>query len=68
MSLKGPFPIDWSTIDLNDPEAVKAILRHPCLQQAGLQSCGSPVSRKPRLKRRKSKTKGSNQPIERRKR
>ena len=28
MSLKGPFPTDWSTIDLNDPEAVKAIVRH----------------------------------------
>jgi len=28
MSLKGPFHIDWSNTDFNDPEAVKAILRH----------------------------------------
>ena len=30
MSLKGPFPIDVSTTDFNDPEAVKAILNHLC--------------------------------------
>jgi len=28
MPLNGPFPIDWSTTDFNDPEAVKAILHH----------------------------------------
>jgi len=28
MSLKAPFPIDLSTTDFNDPEAVKAILNH----------------------------------------
>lgn len=28
MSVKDLFPIDWSATDFNDPEAVKAILRH----------------------------------------
>ena len=30
MSVKDLFPIDWSATDFNDPEAVKAILRHLC--------------------------------------
>ena len=30
MSVKGPFPIDLSTTDFNDPDAVKAILTHLC--------------------------------------
>jgi len=28
MSVKGPFPIDFSTTDFNDPDAVKVILTH----------------------------------------
>jgi len=28
MPLNGPLPIDWSTTDFNDPEAVKAIVHH----------------------------------------
>ena len=30
MSVKGQFPIDLSTTDFNDPDAVKAILTHLC--------------------------------------
>ena len=59
MSLKAPFPVDLSTTDFNDPEAVKAILNHLSnLVEALYQE-------EPRPKSGKSETKGRNQPIER---